>query len=62
MKKALAIFVCVCLLTGGEYFAISKWAIRHETLSLFGTRRSVFMIRRDSGRSQSISRYVVTMR
>ena len=39
MKKALAIFVCVCLLTGGEYLAISKWAIRHETLSFFDAAR-----------------------
>jgi len=39
MKKALAIFVCVCLLTGGECLAISKWAIRHETLSFFDAAR-----------------------
>ncbi len=30
---------CLCLLAGGEYFAISKWAIRHETLSLFDAVR-----------------------
>jgi predicted esterase len=39
MKRALAIFVCVCLLAGGEYLAISKWAIRHETLSFFDAAR-----------------------
>ncbi len=35
MKRTLAIFACVCLLAGGGYFAVSKWAIRHETLDLF---------------------------
>jgi hypothetical protein len=35
MKKALAILACVCAVTGGGYFAVSKWAIRHETLNLF---------------------------
>jgi hypothetical protein len=39
MKRALAILGCLCLLAGGEYFAISKWAIRHETLNLFDATR-----------------------
>ncbi|WJR76525.1 alpha/beta hydrolase [Bradyrhizobium sp. NP1] len=39
MKRAIAIFVCLCVLAGGEYFAISKWAIRHETLNLFDADR-----------------------
>jgi hypothetical protein len=39
MKKALAILTCLCLLAGGEYFAISTWAIQHETLSLFDATR-----------------------
>ncbi|HLG79979.1 MAG TPA: alpha/beta fold hydrolase [Bradyrhizobium sp.] len=39
MKRAFAILACLCLLAGGEYFAISKWAIRHETLSLFDATR-----------------------
>jgi len=39
MKRALAILACLCLLAGGEYFAISTWAIRHETLNLFDTTR-----------------------
>jgi hypothetical protein len=30
---------CLCVLAGGEYFAISKWAIRHETLNLFDASR-----------------------
>jgi hypothetical protein len=39
MKRAFAIFACLCLLAGGEYFAVSKWAIRHETLNLFDATR-----------------------
>lgn len=39
MKRAIAIFVCLCVLAGGEYLAISKWAIRHETLNLFDPDR-----------------------
>jgi hypothetical protein len=39
MKRAFAILACLCLLAGGEYFAISKWAIRHETLNLYDTTR-----------------------
>lgn len=30
---------CVCVLTAGAYFTISKWAIRHETLDLFDAAR-----------------------
>jgi hypothetical protein len=39
MKRALAILACLCLLAGGEYFVISKWAIRHETLNLVDATR-----------------------
>ncbi len=39
MRRAFLIFACVCLLAAGEYIAISRWAIRHETLSLFDTAR-----------------------
>src|SRR5262252_1886830 len=39
MKRAFAILGCLCVLAGGEYFAISKWAIRHETLNLFDAAR-----------------------
>ncbi len=39
MKRALAILACLCVLAGGEYIAISKLAIRHETLNLFDTSR-----------------------
>jgi hypothetical protein len=40
MKRALAVFACICILTGGIYVAASKWAIRHETLDLFDTARA----------------------
>jgi hypothetical protein len=39
MRRAIAIFACLSLLASGEYFAVSKWAIRHETLSLFDADR-----------------------
>ena len=39
MKRALAILACLCVLAAGEYFAISRWAIRHETLNLFDAAR-----------------------
>jgi hypothetical protein len=39
MKRAIAVLACVCATLGGLYFAASKWAIRHETLSLFDTAR-----------------------
>src|SRR5215813_8483531 len=39
MKRSLAILACLSLLAGGEYFAVSKWAIRHETLNLFDATR-----------------------
>jgi len=39
MKRAIAILACLCVLAGGEYLAISKWAIRHETLNLYDAAR-----------------------
>jgi Chlorophyllase enzyme len=39
MKRAIAILGCLCLLAGVEYVAISKWAIRHETLNLYDATR-----------------------
>jgi hypothetical protein len=39
MRRALAILACLCVLASGEFFAISKWAIRHETLNLFDATR-----------------------
>jgi hypothetical protein len=35
MKRAIAVLACICAVIGGGYFAVSKWAIRHETLNLF---------------------------
>jgi hypothetical protein len=40
MKRALAVLACLCILLGGLYVAVSKWAIRHETLDLFDTARA----------------------
>jgi len=31
---------CLCILLGGLYVAVSKWAIRHETLDLFDSARA----------------------
>ena len=39
MRRAIAILACLCVLAAGEYFAISKWAIRHETLNLYDAAR-----------------------
>jgi len=40
MKRALAVLACLCIFAGGFYVAVSKWAIRHETLNLFDTARA----------------------
>jgi predicted dienelactone hydrolase len=39
MKRGIAVLGCVCALTAGMYFAISKWGIRHETLNLYDAAR-----------------------
>src|ERR1700758_4229230 len=39
MRRAILILACLCLLAGGEYFGISRWAIRHETINLFDPTR-----------------------
>ncbi|WP_249780613.1 alpha/beta hydrolase [Bradyrhizobium sp. dw_78] len=39
MKRGITVLACVCLLTAGVYFAISKWGISHETLDLFDASR-----------------------
>src|SRR6201994_1924125 len=39
MKRAFAILAFCCVLAAGEYYAISKWAIRHETLNLYDKAR-----------------------
>ncbi len=39
MRRGITVLVCVCALIGAVYFAISKWGIRHEELSLFDAAR-----------------------
>jgi len=39
MKRVLAILAFLCALGVGEYFLISRFAIRHETLALFDASR-----------------------
>src|SRR6185312_10505807 len=39
MRRAFAILACLCVLAVGEYVAVSKWAIRHETLNLYDGAR-----------------------
>jgi hypothetical protein len=39
MRRALAILACLCALAAGEYLAVSKLAIRHETLNLYDAVR-----------------------
>jgi len=39
MKRGLSVLVCVCLLIGAVYFGISKWGIRHESLTMFDAAR-----------------------
>src|SRR5581483_4406696 len=39
MRRAFAILACLCVLAAGEYLAVSRWAIRHETLNLYDAAR-----------------------
>jgi hypothetical protein len=39
MRRAFTIFACFCVLAGVQYLAISKLAIRHQTLNLYDTAR-----------------------
>jgi len=39
MKRAFTILAFLCVLAAGEYFVVSKFAIRHETLNLFDAAR-----------------------
>jgi hypothetical protein len=39
MRRAVTILACLCVLAAAEYFAISRWAIRHETLNFFDATR-----------------------
>src|SRR5215471_16940232 len=39
MRRGITVLACVSVLIGASYFAISKWGISHETLSLFDEAR-----------------------
>ena len=39
MKRGIAVLACLFALAAAEYFAVSKWGIRHETLNLFDASR-----------------------
>lgn len=39
MKRGIAVLVCLCALSGAAYYAIGKWGVEHETLSLFDSAR-----------------------
>jgi hypothetical protein len=39
MRRAFAILGCLCVLAGVQYVAISRLAIRHQTLNLYDTAR-----------------------
>jgi hypothetical protein len=39
MRRAFVILACLCVLAVGEYLAVSRWAIRHETLNLYDAAR-----------------------
>ena len=39
MKRGFIVLACTCIAIGAGYFAISKWAIRHETLNWFDAKR-----------------------
>jgi hypothetical protein len=40
MKRGITVLTCLCAVAGLAYFAVSKWGIRHETLSLFDADRN----------------------
>jgi pimeloyl-ACP methyl ester carboxylesterase len=39
MKRGITVLACVCLLMAGVYFAVIKWGIKHDQLSLFDASR-----------------------
>jgi hypothetical protein len=39
MKKAIAVLGILCMVSAGGYFALGKWAIKHETLNFFDAKR-----------------------
>jgi len=40
MKRAVIVFLSLSIPSAVAYFTVSKWAIRHETLSLYDTARN----------------------
>jgi alpha/beta hydrolase family protein len=40
MKRGIAILLSLCILVTAFYFTVSKWAIRHETLTFYDESRS----------------------
>ena len=39
MRRGLAVLACLCAISGCAYYAVGKWGIRHETLSLYDNAR-----------------------
>jgi pimeloyl-ACP methyl ester carboxylesterase len=39
MKRGLTVLACLCAVVGAQYYAISKWGIRHESIDLFDQAR-----------------------
>ncbi len=39
MKRGLTVLACLCAVAGAQYYAMSHWGIRHETLDLFDEAR-----------------------
>ena len=39
MRRGITVLACLCAVVGAQYYAISKWGIRHESLDLFDAAR-----------------------
>ena len=39
MRRGITVLACLCAVIGAQYYAISKWGIRHESLDLFDATR-----------------------
>ena len=39
MKRGIAILLSLCVLVTVAYFTVSKWAIRHETITFYDPAR-----------------------
>ena len=39
MRRGIAVLACLCALVGAQYYGISKWGIRHESVDLFDQAR-----------------------